>query len=170
MDAITIVPVVEADKPAGFNVSASLVVASNAVGDASEVGVHGDYTVTIMDGDTVVATDTFALTKDANTFSFEGISSGTYSVTIESAYSLVRDNITLVVADADVAYGAIPIVACDFNGDTFITAADAGYVYSNMAQNAPAYDLNGDTFITAADAGYVYSCMGASTLPAVTIA
>lgn len=170
MDAITIVPVVEADKPAGFNVSASLVVAANSTGTASDVGVHGDYTVTIKDGDTVVATNTFALTKDANTFSFEGIPSGTYGVTIESANSLVRDNITLVVGDADVVYGAIPVVACDFNGDTFITAADAGYVYSNMAQNAPAYDLNGDTFITAADAGYVYSCMGASTLPAVTIA
>ncbi|MDE6863003.1 MAG: hypothetical protein K2J41_01290 [Eubacterium sp.] len=169
MDAITIVPVVEADKPAGFNVSASLVIASNASGAASEVGVHGDYTVTIMDGDTVVATDTFALTKDANTFSFEAIPAGTYNVVIESDYSLVRDNITLVVGDADVAYGAIPVVACDFNGDNSITVADAGYVYSNMAKDAPVYDLNGDGSITVADAGYVYSCIGASTLPAVTI-
>lgn len=169
MDAITIVPVVEADKPAGFNVSASLVIASNASGAASEVGVHGDYTVTIMDGDTVVATDTFALTKDANTFSFEAIPAGTYNVVIESDYSLVRDNITLVVGDADVAYGAIPVVACDFNGDNSITVADAGYIYSNMAKDAPVYDLNGDGSITVADAGYVYSCIGASTLPAVTI-
>lgn len=169
MDAITIVPVVEADKPAGFNVSASLVIASNASGAASEVGVHGDYTVTIMDGDAVVATNTFALTKDANTFSFEAIPAGTYNVVIESDYSLVRDNITLVVGDADVAYGAIPVVVCDYNGDNSITVADAGYVYSNMAKDAPVYDLNGDGSITVADAGYVYSCIGASTLPAVTI-
>ena len=170
MDAITIVPVVEADKPAGFNVSASLVIASNASGAASEVGVHGDYTVTIMDGDAVVASNTFALTKDANTFSFEAIPAGTYNVVIESDYSLVRDNITLVVGDADVAYSAIPVVVCDYNGDNSITVADAGYVYSNMAKDAPVYDLNGDGSITVADAGYVYSCIGASTLPAVTIA
>lgn len=170
MDAITIAPVVEANKPAGFNVSASLVVATSAAGATENTGVCGDYTVTIKNGEDVVATDTFALTKDANTFSFEAIPSGTYTVVIESEYSLIRNNITLVVGDADVAGGAIPIVACDFNSDTFITAADAGYVYSNMGQNAPAYDLNGDTFITAADAGFVYSCMGASTLPAQTIA
>ncbi len=169
MDAITIVPVVEADKPAGFNVSASLVVATNAAGNASEVGVHGDYTVTIKDGDTVVATNTFALTKDANTFSFEAIPAGTYNVVIESDYSLVRDNITLVVSDADVAYGAIPVVASDLDGDGFITLSDAGTIYANMSGNAPICDLDGDGFITLSDAGNIYSCMGANTLPAVTI-
>ena len=169
MDAITIVPVVEADKPAGFNVSASLVVATNAAGDASKVGVHGDYTVTIKDGDTVVATNTFALTKDANTFSFEAIPAGTYNVVIESDYSLVRDNITLVVSDADVAYGAIPVVASDLDGDGFITLSDAGAIYANMSGNAPICDLDGDGFITLSDAGNIYSCMGANTLPAVTI-
>ncbi|MDE5963952.1 MAG: hypothetical protein K2G65_00955, partial [Eubacterium sp.] len=168
MDAITIVPVVEADKQAGFNVSASLVVATNAAGNASEVGVHGDYTVTIKDGDTVVATNTFALTKDANTFSFEAIPAGTYNVVIESDYSLIRDNITLVVGDADVAYGAIPVVACDLDGDGFITLSDAGTIYANMSGNAPICDLDGDGFITLSDAGNIYSCMGANTLPAVT--
>ena len=70
MDAITIVPVVEADKPAGFNVSASIVVAKNGKGATDNKGVNGDYTVTIKDGDTVVATNTFALTRLANTFTF----------------------------------------------------------------------------------------------------
>ena len=169
MDAITIVPVVEADKPAGFNVSASLVVAADAAGEASAVGVHGNYTVTIKDGDTVVASNTFALNKDESTFSFEGIPSGTYDVVIESDYSLLRENITLVVGDADVAYGAIPVVACDFNGDGYITLADASEIYANMAADAPSCDLNGDNYITLADASTIYSCMGAAELPAVTI-
>lgn len=169
MDAITIVPVVEEDKPAGFNVSASLVVAANASGEASNVGVSGDYTVTIKDGDTVIATNTFALTKDENTFSFEAIPAGTYNVVIESDYSLIRENITLVVGDADVAYGAIPVVACDFNGDGYITLADASQIYSNMAADEPSCDLNGDTYITLADASTIYACMGAAELPAVTI-
>lgn len=167
MDAITIVPVVEADKPTGFNVSASLVIAKNSKGATDNKGVNGDYTVTIKDGDTVVATNTFALTKDANTFSFENIPSGTYTMEISSQYAFTRNNITLVVADADVAGGAIPIIACNFNGDTSITVADAGYVYQGKL--GAVCDLNGDGQITVADAGIIYGCSGAKDLPAVTI-
>lgn len=169
MDAITIVPVVEADKPTGFNVSASIVVAKNAKGDTAGVGVHGDYTVTIKDGDNVVATNTFALTKDANTFSFENIPSGTYSMEISSEFALTRTNITLVVADTDVAGGAIPIVACDFKKDSDITIIDVGEVNKRASKDAPAYDLNGDGDVTVIDTGIVYSCSGVKELPAVTI-
>lgn len=167
MDAITIVPVVEADKPAGFNVSASIVVAKNGKGATDNKGVNGDYTVTIKDGDTVVATNTFALTRLANTFTFENIPSGTYTMEISSKYAFTRSNITLVVADADVAGGAIPMVVCNFNGDTSITVADAGLVYQNKL--GAVCDLNGDGQVTVADAGIVYGCSGAKDLPAVTI-
>lgn len=169
MDAITIVPVVEADKPAGFNVSASLVVAKDNKGATDNKGVNGDYTVTIKDGDTVVATNTFALTSDANTFSFENIPSGTYTVVIESATSVVRDDITLIVNDSDVSGTSIPVVACDFYSDQDITVSDVGALYQNLGKNAPVYDLNADGDITVVDVGIVYACIGRIDLAPVTL-
>ncbi len=167
MDDLTIVPVVEADKPAGFNVSASIVVAKNAKGATDNKGVNGDYTVTIKDGDDVIATETFALTYKDNTFTLEDIPSGTYTMEISSKYAFTRSDITLVVADADVVGGAIPVIACNFMVDAVITVADAGMVYSNKLGTV--CDLNGDGKVTVADAGIVYSCAGAKDLPAVTI-
>ena len=169
MDAITIVPVVEADKPAGFNVSASLIVAKNGKGATDNKGVNGDYTVTIKDGDTVVATDTFALTSAANTFTLENIPSGTYTVEISSETSSTRSDISLVVADADVSGTAIPIIACDFYKDGDINVYDVGKLYENLGKSNLIYDLNGDGDINVYDVGIVYSCFGKTDLAPITL-
>lgn len=165
----------EEEPPVGdtYNVSASLVVASNVKGDASSVAVNGNYTVTIYNADKeAVATETFAMSKGNNTFSFD-LAAGTYTATIESAYSLTRNDITITVGNADVTGSAIPIIACDFNGDGNITGIDAGVVYAQAAGAQEAYcDLNGDGTITGVDAGIVYACVGANaaSLTPVTIA
>lgn len=98
------------------------------------------------------------MSKDNNSFEFD-LEPGSYYATIESAYAFTRDDITITVGDADVVGPAIPIIACNFNGDTSITASDAIVVYSNAAGDQdPGCNLNGDSSVTAADAVTVYSC------------
>lgn len=150
-------------------VSAPLVVAINPYGDTNNVAVNGDYTVTIYNAadDSVVDIKTFAMSKDNNSFEFD-LESGSYYATIESAYALTRDDITITVGDADVVGPAIPIIACNFNGDLGISSADAVPVYGNASaeEQNPCYNLNGDSGVTAADAVIVYSC--STDLPNLT--
>ena len=54
----------------------------------------------------------------------------------------------------------IPIIACNYDQDEFITLADAGYVYANMSTKELSYDLDGDGYVTLADASNIYSLMG----------
>lgn len=157
----------------GFNVSASLVVAKNAKGETDNVPVNGDYTVTVTNTATgaVVATETFAMSYDNNTFSLN-LAPGSYSAVISSDYSVNFDRtVTFTVVDKDIVGPAIPMIACNFNGDKVITGADAGTIFNNATGERNAYcDLNGDKLVSGADAGVVFSCAGAQQLPAIEIA
>lgn len=155
----------------GFNVSASLVVATRQTGTTNNIPVNGDYTITVSDasGNPVVS-QTFSMSKDNNTFNLT-LPTGTYTATIESQFSITRDDITIVVGNGDVAGPAIPIIATDFDSDTNTTAADALEVYaSTVGSSNLSCDLDGDTAITAADALIVYACAGTALLKPITIA
>ena len=165
---INVQPVV---KSAGKSVSASLVVATSPTGATNNVPVNGDYTVTVMSGDTQVASQTFTMSKANNTFELT-LAPGTYTATIESEYSLTRDNITIIVGDNAVSGAVIPVIACDFDKNGYITAADTGVVYKNSfgSDGDKRCDLDGNGFVTAADTGIVYACsFGTPNLPAITI-
>lgn len=162
---IVIQPVVKAN---GAFVSASLVVATNYKGATKGVPVVGDYTVTLMKDGVEFAKETFTMSKDNNTFTFQ-LPAGTYTAKIESDFALTRDNITLVVGESNITGPAIPIVACDFDMDGSTVAADALLVYKNASKGDFRYDLDGDGYIVAADALIVYACSGATTLPEITI-
>lgn len=156
----------------GYNVTASLVVATNSSGAHNNVAVNGDYTITLTDAtDTVVATTTLSSAKGANTFTLEGVPNGTYTMTITSAYSMPR-TATVVVDGANVTAAApIAIVACDYEKNGVIDAMDAVTVYQQAASGGASYcDLDGNNAVDAMDAVIVYVIAANSiNLPAVTI-
>lgn len=149
----------------GHSVSGSLVIMTDIKGNDNGVAPYGEYTINIYNVSDFteetepIRTINTVYTEDSNSFVIDALPTGTYYASISSEYAKTRDDIVIAMGNEDITDVTIPIVACDYNKDTFITAADAGYIYSNMAQTAPAYDLNGDTYITAADAGYIYSLM-----------
>ncbi|MDE6767226.1 MAG: hypothetical protein K2J35_03405, partial [Eubacterium sp.] len=154
----------------GYNVSASLVIATDSTGATRNNPVYGDYTVTVYGADgNVVAAETFAMSKADNTFSFN-LPTGTYTAKIESAYAISREDITINVGTSDIEGPAIPIIACNFNGDSGIAPNDAVYVYSNISSaDNEAFNLNGDSGVAPNDAVIVYACIGEPTMQAVTI-
>lgn len=156
----------------GHTVTGSLVIMTDSQGNNNDIAPYGNYTIKVYDTPDMetaepiktintVFTEKAENTEASNLFAIDTLPAGTYYVSISSDYALTRDDIVITMGNENIDNVVIPIVACDYNRDTFITAADAGYVYSNMAQDAPSYDLNGDDYVTAADAGYVYSLMGA---------
>ncbi len=168
---VVVTPIFTSVASSGHTVTASLVVATTPSGATDNVAVNGDYTITVYnEAGEVVATETFAMAKDANTFSFE-LPAGTYTATIESAYSLIRQDITIVVGDSDVTGPAIPIIACDYDGSTTISGGDAATVYANAAGAGGLFcDLDGSGTISGGDAAVVYACAtGTPNLAPVTI-
>lgn len=169
---VIVTPIFTSAATSNHTVTASLVVATSPTGTTNNVAVNGNYTVTVYDSatDEVVATETFTMAKDANTFSLD-LPSGTYYAEITSDYSLTRDDITIVVGDADVTGPAIPIIACDFDKSGTIGAADAITVYQQASGAGNLYcDLDGSNTISAADAIIVYGCAaGTINMTPVTI-
>lgn len=156
----------------GHSVSGSLVIATDSKGNNNGLAPYGNYTIKIYETPDMETTEPIKTintvytektenTEASNLFTIDTLPTGTYYVSISSDYALARKDIVITMGNENIDNIVITIVACDYNQDTYITAADAGYIYSNMAQSAPAYDLNGDDYITAADAGYVYSALGA---------
>ncbi len=155
----------------GHSVSGSLVIATDSIGNTNGLAPYGSYTIKVYETPDMETTEPIKTintvftaktesTEASNLFTIDALPVGTYYVSISSDYALTRNDIVITMANENIDNIVIPIVACDYNQDSYITAADAGYIYSNMAKDAPAYDLNGDTYITAADAGYVYSALG----------
>lgn len=162
---IVIQPVVKAN---GAFVSASLVVATNYKGATRNTPVNGDYTVTIMKDGVEFAKETFTMSKDNNTFTFQ-LPAGTYTAKIESDFAITRDDITLVVGESNITGPAIPIVVCDFNKDLGVSAIDGTRIYKNTGSSDLRYDLNGDGGVTAVDVVVVYSCASAVNMSPITI-
>lgn len=155
----------------GHSVSGSLVIATDSKGNNNGLAPYGNYTIKVYETPDMETTEPIKTintvftaktesTEASNLFTIDALPVGTYYVSISSDYALTRNDIVITMANENIDNIVIPIAACDYNQDSYITAADAGYIYSNMGKDAPAYDLNGDTYITAADAGYVYSALG----------
>ncbi len=168
----TVTPVFVSTAPTGFNVSASLVVATKGTGATNNVAVNGDYTITLTGADgTTVATTTFTSAKDANTFTIANVPNGTYTATITSDYSLER-TVTVIVNGADISGTNIPVLACDFDKSGTIGAADVIPLYKAASSGSTnlVFDLDGSQTIGAADAIVLNSCSsGGNNLPAITL-
>lgn len=158
----------------GYNVTASLVVATNCSGATATpaVGAFGDYTITLTDDtDTVVAEKVFSSANGANTFTLAGVPNGTYKMTISVGHAITREDITVVVNGKDVVGGDIPMITCNYNGDEYISITDAVSVYNAITagSNDELYNLNGDEYVSVADAVIVYNCIGEVNFTPITI-
>lgn len=167
---VTIAPSVKQAASSTHNVTASLVIATRADGTNNGFGVTGTYKVSVAgaDGETVLEKE-FELTPEANEISLD-LAPGTYTATITSNVSFER-TVTIVVSDSDITGPAIPIAACDFNGDGSVTMADTGAIYKAVANGYDsACDLNGDGSATMADTGVIYTFIATSpAFPEITI-
>lgn len=157
------------------NVTANIVIASNASGATKGTPVYGTYTMKIFaDAARTELVDTVESVYDAdaavNTVT-AALEDGTYYVSLSSDYMIARDDITIVVNGADIEGQQIPVVPCDYDKDGYITADDAKTVFvaagtGNLAEYC---DLDGDGYATADDAKTVYVFSAGSILPALTI-
>lgn len=170
-DSMTVTPIFEST---GVNVTASLVIATDNKGTTANSGVTGQYTITLYEQGTenmVGTPQVFDLTAEANSFTLEAVPAGTYDMVISSDFAMSR-TVTLIVGSSDITGPAIPMIVCNYNGDTGISANDALAVYAEAAAgtNDQRYNLNGDTGISANDALLVYACAaGAIDMPEITI-
>lgn len=168
---ITLTPVFTATAAPTHAVTTSIVVAKDANGATDGVAVNGDYTVTVYNAadDTEVLSQTFTLSAADNSITLN-LAPGTYYAVIESAYSVTRDDIDIIVGDADITAPAIPVIACEYNADAKITGIDAITVYSNASGAQASYcDLNGDGKVTGIDAVVVYACAAGGTMTPIVI-
>lgn len=158
----------------GYDVSASLVVMIDNMGSTNGIPVFGEYTINVYsdaDRTDLVKTVKSVKNENANSFVIEGLTEGTYYLTISGTYAIARDDITVVVNGSDIEGPAIPIIACDFDRNGGISGLDAAEVYkvTYSAENA-CYDLDGSKGISSLDAAIVYSCgSGEVAMQPVTI-
>lgn len=164
----------------GYTVTGSVVIMTDPSGSTAGTAVSGEYTLTVYsDAERTNVVQTVKTTevvnednKKENRFVIEHLYPSTYYATLSSAYAIARDDITIVVADSDIAGPAIPIIACDFDQSNTISASDAIFVYRQAALSNSElyYDLDGSNTVSASDAIIVYTCAaGAKNYPAITI-
>lgn len=147
----------------GYDVTGSLVVMTDNTGSTNNVPVYGEYTINVYSD--AERTDLIKSVKsvqneNANSFVIEGLTNGTYFATITGTYAMTRDDITIVVNGNDIAGPAIPVIACNFDGNTAISPLDAVPIYAAQSlTNENAYlNLDGNNAISPLDAAIVYAC------------
>lgn len=150
----------------GYDVSGSLVIMTDNNGTTNNVPVYGECTIDVYsdaERTDLVKSVTSVYSENANSFVIDGLTNGTYYATISGGFAMPRDLI-INVGNSDIIAPAIPIVVCNYNGDSGISANDALAVYSMAAEgtNDPRYNLNGDTGVSANDALIVYACAAGS--------
>lgn len=163
---------------AGHGVSGELVVMTNASGATDNIAVNGVYTIDVYDSTGRKLEDkctTSTLIEDengkkSNVFNIDDLADGTYRLSISSEFAITRNDIIINMNGNDIPTKTIPILACNFDRDTGISAADALEVYSAIvAGNDQQYNLDGDTGISAADALVVYGCIGTPSYSEIVI-
>ena len=155
----------------GHSVKGNIVVMTNPFGASNGVAVNGEYQIDIYSDakrTNLVTSVTSTQSENEqgqkiNSYVIEGLTPRTYYATISSEFAVERTDVTIIVSDADISAVPIPIIACDYNKDKNVTAADAITVYQSAANAGNLYcDLNGDNVVTAADATIVYASASAA--------
>lgn len=150
----------------GHTVSGSIVVMTDATGATLGSSAYGEYTVDVYSDleRSSLVTSTTTINNEKNLFTLEGLADGTYYATISSTYAIPR-NVTIVVNGADIDAGDIPVICCDYNTDSTVTADDVKYVYGAAATGTlkEYCDLNSDGIASADDAKVVYAFAASSS-------
>ena len=152
-----------------YNISGRVVVAMDKQGTTypsggeNEGGIGG-ITLSLEQGDKLAA----SMTTDADgAFSFPDIQIGEYTLVITGPTALTR-TAQVVVSDHDITSQIIPIVVCDYDGDSGIGGSDTAY-YTGMLFSGNAggkdpsyYDLDCDNGIGGSDTGIYTGILFAS--------
>ncbi len=150
-----------------YKVNGSLVVMTNNTGSTDNIPVVGTYNIKVYSDSertNLVKETNSVYSAERNSFNIRGLSNGTYYLSISSEYAITRNDISVVINDADITADPIPIIACNFDGNSVIAAADAVPIYSASELNEEnAYlNLDGNSVISPADAVIVYACSAGS--------
>lgn len=147
----------------GHSVRGSLVVMTNNKGATNGVPVVGEYTISVYADyeKTKLVKEVTSINNEAeNYFVIDQLSDGTYYASITSTYAIARDNIVIKVSGNDIVAAPIPIVCCNFDGNTSISPADAIAIYNakSLDETNAYLNLDGNSTISPADAVIVYGC------------
>ncbi len=147
----------------GHNVRGSLVVMTNNKGATNGVPVVGEYTVSVyadQEKTKLIKEVKSSNNETENYFVIDQLSNGTYYASITSTYAIARDNIVIKVSGNDIVAAPIPIVCCNFDGNTSISPADAIAIYNakSLDETNAYLNLDGNSTISPADAVIVYGC------------
>lgn len=162
----------------GHSVSANLVVMTDSTGNTNNVPVYGEYTVDVYSDEartnlvtSVKSVMTSYESDKANMFVIDNLEDGIYYLSISFDYSIPRNDITVIVDGNDLKGTFIPILACNFYIDEYISISDAVSIYNDVVAggNDEIYNLNGDEYVSVTDAVIVYNCVGEQTYNPIII-
>lgn len=162
--------------PMGFSVSGKIVVMnSHNESVVSDIPAYGTYKIELYSNtemtDFVTSVDSrYDTDVKTNTFILKDISKGTYYAKVTSDYAITR-NITIIVSNDDIVDVRIPMIVCDYDKDTYITADDAKSVYVAAGNGTlkEYCDLDGDGYATADDAKVVFAFAADSSYTSLII-
>lgn len=163
----------------GFDVKGELVVMTDPYGTTYGKTVNGEYTIKVYDKanrnnliTTITSNTVIVDGKTVNQFEIPNLINGTFILEISSPYSIMRDDITLIINNNDIKNCQIPVIACDYDGNGFINVNDAANISvetGNVTDNL-IYDLDGDGYANVSDVAIVQVCASESpNYPAITI-
>lgn len=143
--------------PAGFDISGSVMIASDATGTASSVGITG-ITVTVSNNGTPVAS---AVTDENGNYTLSCVPAGDYTMTISGPTTVDRE-VTLSVTESKTV-DSVGVIICDYNKDIIVDAVDLRVFLSYYGVSEYVYaDFNADSLVDAVDLRLFLSLYGNS--------
>ena len=134
-----------------FSVSAKVTVMSSTSGDSNEVPVK-NAKITLSNG-------LYAYTDTTGKFTLKNVPRGKYTAEITYDYGITR-NVIIEVANSDINYANdIPICACDFDKNRFMSSSDIAIVndaiISELYDEYSFCDLDNNGVISSSDSEIV---------------
>ena len=132
--------------PAGFDISGTVMIATDSTGTASSVGITG-ITVTVSNNGTTVAS---AVTDENGSYTLSCVPAGDYTMTISGPTTVDRE-VTLSVTGAKTV-DPVGVIICDYNKDSLIDSTDLRSFLNYYSGTFDVYaDFNGDKFVDSTD-------------------
>ena len=164
--------------PGEYSVNGEFVVMTASNGATEGTPVHGEYVIDIYsDEDKTELVDSVKSTEIKNddnsfknSFCINKLKNGTYYLTIHSDYALTRYNAVIQMNGHNIDDVVIPMLCCDFDKNTKISALDAKEVLQNVANSDSLFmDVDGNNRVTALDAKFVLTVVACTYNDTVVI-
>ena len=151
--------------PAGFDISGTVMIATDSTGTASSVGITG-ITVTVSNNGTTVAS---AVTDENGNYTLSCVPAGDYTMTISGPTTVDRE-VTLSVT-GEKTVDPVGVIICDYSTDKLVDSTDLTYFLGYYGGDYYIYaDLNGDALVDSTDLTFFLAIYGkATSYPDVTL-